>query len=159
MKTKTSIFSLLVILNLLLSLGCSSNSKKGQEIITLTNESTLGNTQKPSGVIVYQSTMSNKPWIKLVLNEKNGTYKFWETIPSSGDWGSIKYEGNFKYEEVRGVDDGQRLKVYRLSHGEENLLEYDLLILSDKIGAEFAITANPNTGRLTAIQTEENPWN
>jgi hypothetical protein len=92
------------------------------------------------------------------LNENNKTYRYWVTIPSSGNWGDIKYEGTFKYEETRGSDDGQLLKVYRLSHGEEHPMEYDLLIMSQKIGAEFAMSANPNSGRLTANQTEANPW-
>ena len=158
MKTKKTIFTIVAILNLFFVSSCVSNSNKSKENLNPTQESNTEKIKKSDGITTYQSTLSNQLWVKLELNENNKTYKYWVTIPSSGNWGDIKYEGTYKYEEQRGSDDGQLLKVYRLSHGEEHPMEYDLLIMSQKIGAEFAMSANPNSGRLTANQTEANPW-
>ena len=158
MKTKKTIFTIVAILNLFFVSSCVSNSNKSKENLNPTQESNTEKIKKSDGITTYQSTLSNQLWVKLELNENNKTYKYWVTIPSSGNWGDIKHEGTFKYEETRGSDTGQLLRVYRLSHGEEYPIEYDLLLLSDKIGAEFAMSANPNSGRLTANQTEANPW-
>jgi hypothetical protein len=158
MKTKKSFFTIVVIFNLIFVSSCVPNSNKSKENQKPSQETNTEIINKSDGITTYQSTLSNQLWVKLELNENNKTYRYWVTIPSSGNWGDIKYEGTFKYEETRGSDDGQLLKVYRLSHGEEHPMEYDLLIMSQKIGAEFAMSANPNSGRLTANQTEANPW-